>query len=309
MTGEHAFGVDWRIAALPIIVGWGALMVALERVLPHDRGQRLFRVGLFTDFFWYTVVQSYVLGLAIALLIRALDDASGVSRLHLVTGWPVAAQLALFFVTHDLYIYWFHRLQHSSPVLWRIHEAHHSVKDVDFVAGSRSHPLEILVNQTVEYAPIVLLGAHPDVALVKGVLDATWGMWIHSNVGVRTGPLQYVLNGPEMHRWHHSSRFTGVGFNFGTKLAIWDWLFGTAYLPYLRETAIASRAELGDVPRGYGLADEPAFPEETTRLSLVTTYFKQITWAFRRSRERDERALWTAPDRLNLPAPNRGESP
>jgi sterol desaturase/sphingolipid hydroxylase (fatty acid hydroxylase superfamily) len=35
------------------------------------------------------------------------------------------------------------RLQHRSPLLWRIHEAHHSVEDIDWVAGSRSHALEI----------------------------------------------------------------------------------------------------------------------------------------------------------------------
>lgn len=279
---EHAYGVDWSVVSLPIIMGWGVLMFALERRFPYDRGQRALRVGIFTDFFWYTIAQSYVLGLAIAMIIRALDGTTGLSRLHLVTGWPVWAQLLFFFVTHDFYIYWFHRFQHRSRLFWRTHEAHHSVQGVDFVAGSRSHPLEILINQTVEYAPIVLLGAHPDVALMKGVIDATWGMWIHSNVDARAGVLQFVLNGPEMHRWHHSRDFTGHGFNFGTKLALWDWIFGTAYLPYLRETKVASRAALGDRPRGYGLTGGAGFPEETTRTSLATTYFKQIAYAFRR---------------------------
>ena len=87
-------------------------------------------------------------------------------------------------------------LSTRSRWLWRVHEAHHSGKDVDWLSGSRSHALEILINQTIEYAPIVLLGAHPDVALMKGVLDAAWGMYIHSNIDVRAGWLQYVLNGP-----------------------------------------------------------------------------------------------------------------
>jgi sterol desaturase/sphingolipid hydroxylase (fatty acid hydroxylase superfamily) len=278
---EHAYGIDWNIVSLPIVVGWGALMIMLERLFPYDKRQKLFRVGLFTDFFWYTIVQSYVLGLAIAWIIRGIDAGTGLSRLHLVSTWPIWVQLGFFWITHDLYIYWFHRLQHRSALLWRTHEAHHSVKDVDFVAGSRSHPIEILINQTIEYAPIVLLGAHPDVALMKALIDATWGMWIHSNVGVRTGPLQYVLNGPEMHRWHHSAHYTGIGFNFGTKLAIWDWIFGTAYLPYLRETKAAARAHLGDMPRAYGLGGGTSFPEEHDKLSLLTTYFRQVVCAVR----------------------------
>jgi len=278
---DHAYGIDWGVVSLPIIMAWGLVMFALERRFPYDKAQRAFRIGIFTDFLWYTIVQSYVLGLLIAMIIRALDGATGLSRLHVLSGWPIWAQLLFFFVTHDFYIYWFHRFQHGSGLFWRTHEAHHSVHDVDFVAGSRSHPLEIVINQTIEYAPIVLLGAHPDVALMKGVVDATWGMWIHSNIAARAGVLQYVINGPEMHRWHHSRAFTGAGFNFGTKLAIWDWLFGTAYLPYLRETKVAKRSDLGDHPPGYGLSGG-GFPEETTRASLATTYFKQIAWAFRR---------------------------
>ena len=49
------------------------------------------------------------------------------------------------------------------------------------------------------------------------------------------GPLMKKLfNSPEMHIWHHSyhlpkDRHTGV--NFGLTLAIWDYLFGTAYIP------------------------------------------------------------------------------
>ena len=109
-------------------------------------------------------------------------------------------------------------------------EAHHSVKDVDWLAGSRSHPVEILINQTIEYAPIVILGAHPDVAFMKGILDATWGMYIHSNIGVRMGVLQYVFNGPEMHRWHHALAPGRPVCNFGNNLSVFDWWFGTAYL-------------------------------------------------------------------------------
>jgi sterol desaturase/sphingolipid hydroxylase (fatty acid hydroxylase superfamily) len=261
---DHAYGIPWEVITLPILAAWSVLMIALERRFPYDKGQKIFRVGFFTDFFWYTLVQGYVMGLLISSLIRVMPW-----RLHFVSSWPIILQLAFFWVTHDLYIYCFHRLQHRSKILWRTHEAHHSVKHVDWLAGSRSHPLEILINQTIEYAPIVILGAHPDVAFMKGILDATWGMYIHSNIGVRTRWLQYFVNGPEMHRWHHSAWYTGTGFNFATKIAIWDWIFGTAYLP-------------PEGPKAYGLSDEPRFPEESTRASLVTTYWKQIVYAFRR---------------------------
>lgn len=229
-----------EILSLVIICGTATVYMILERIFPYDRGQKFFRDGWFTDFFWYTIVQSYALGVVIFWFIGWLDTQSGLSRLQLVTSWPIWVQFLFFFVVHDFYIYWFHRLQHRNKYFWRLHEAHHSVKDVDWLAGSRSHMFEIMINQTIEFAPIVLLGAAPEIALYKGIIDAMWGMYIHSNINVRTGWLQKIINGPEMHRWHHAKDV--VDINFSTKLAFWDWIFGTAYLPPKK-------------PTGYGLVD------------------------------------------------------
>jgi sterol desaturase/sphingolipid hydroxylase (fatty acid hydroxylase superfamily) len=248
----------WEILS-PVIIGVSAwVFIGLEHLFPYTPGQKLFRNGWFTDFFWYTLVQSYVLGLGINFFIKWVDETTGASRLGVVTGWPLWLQIGFFLITHDFYIYWFHRAQHRFPILWRLHEAHHSVKDVDWLAGSRSHFLEITINQTIEFMPIVLLGAPPEMALIKGTIDAVWGMYIHSNINVRTGWLQKIINGPEMHRWHHSKEYIGYGFNYGTKFAFWDWIFGTAHLPK-------------EKPPGYGLS-EP-FPDG---------YFQQTAYAFRR---------------------------
>jgi sterol desaturase/sphingolipid hydroxylase (fatty acid hydroxylase superfamily) len=249
----------WTWLSPLIIVSAALLFVALERVFPHDRGQRIFRDGFWVDLIGYGLVQSYLLGLLIGALIAWLDQQSGLSRLQLVSAWSVPLQLSFFFVTHDLYIYCFHRWQHRSPRLWRIHEAHHSVHDVDWLAGTRSHPLEILINQTIEFAPIALLGAAPEVVLMKATLDAVWGMYIHSNLGVRSGRLQWLINGPEMHRLHHARDVRNR--NFATKLAIWDFLFGTAYLPAERK------------PHRYGLHEnDDEFP---------AGYLAQLGHAFR----------------------------
>jgi sterol desaturase/sphingolipid hydroxylase (fatty acid hydroxylase superfamily) len=222
--------MTWTILSPAIIVACACGLIGLERWYPY-RPQRLLRTGFFTDLVAYGLVQSYVLGFAINGVILWVAHATGWHRLGLVGGWPLLVQLAFFFLVHDFYIYWFHRLQHASDVLWRTHEAHHSVDDVDWLSGTRSHALEIMINQTVEFMPIVLLGAHPDIWLMKATLDAVWGMYIHSNLDVRTGAWQLFFNGPEMHRWHHARGMPARGHNFATKLALWDWLFGTAYLP------------------------------------------------------------------------------
>ncbi len=250
--------MSWSILAPIIIVSGALVVITLERLFPYDKGVPFLRQGLFVDFVMYGLVQSYLLALLIHALVGWIDTRTGASSYGLVSGWPIWAQVALFVVTHDFYIYWFHRFQHNNKYLWRLHEAHHSAKYVDWIAGSRSHSIEILINQTIEFGAMILLGAHPDVILIKGAISACWGMWIHANIDVRSGWLQYVINGPEMHRWHHAIDYPNEGSNYGTKFAFWDYLFGTTYRPPRK-------------PAGYGLADP--FPRG---------YFAQHLYAFRR---------------------------
>jgi len=220
-----------EITSTIIIISAALLIIILERFFPYTKGQKIFREGFFDDFALYSIAQSYILGIIIfGYIIRFIDNSTGISRLNLMEDIPVWVQLLFFLITHDLYIYWMHRWQHKNKYLWRIHEAHHSPKKVDWLSGSRSHALEIVINQTIEFLPIVLLGSPVEVIAYKASVSAVWGMHIHSNINVHTGNLQKIINGPEMHRWHHSTG-KGRNRNFATKFAFWDWIFGTAYLP------------------------------------------------------------------------------
>lgn len=255
-----------EVITTAILLSWVAVVILLERHFPYRKGLPFFRDGFWTDLILYTFVQSYALKIIIFdYIILPLDHHFEFSKLHFVTGWPVWVQVSFFVITHDFYIYWFHRLQHHSPVLWRTHEAHHSGKQVDWLAGSRSHAVEILINQTIEFAPIILLGADPVVVPIKALIDAVWGIYIHANINVKSGRLQYFFNGPEMHLWHHADHQEVFHANFSTKFAFWDWLFGTAYLP-------------GHKPRKWGLYYE--FPKD---------YFLQHVFSVKRFDENELR--------------------
>lgn len=209
------------------------VFIYLERKYPYRPGLKIFREGFWVDLIWYTFIQSYFLQILIFKYIgEPLDKQLHLSPLHVLASWPLVLQVLFFLVTHDFYIYWFHRWQHHSKILWKTHEAHHSNKEVDWLAGTRSHAVEIIINQTIEFVPIIiLLGPTSPVIPIKALIDAVWGMYIHSNINVKSGKLQYLINGPEMHQWHHADQREVFFANYGTKLAIWDWLFGTAYLP------------------------------------------------------------------------------
>ncbi|PTR01120.1 sterol desaturase/sphingolipid hydroxylase (fatty acid hydroxylase superfamily) [Mucilaginibacter yixingensis] len=215
-----------------ILFSWMAIIIAWERIAPYRKGLPFFREGFWIDFVWYTLIQSFFLKIIIFdYIIQPLSRHLDLSQIQFVKDWPVWTQVLFFLVTHDLYIYSFHRLQHASKFLWRTHEAHHSGKEVDFLAGSRSHVMEIIINQTIEFAPIILLGAAPEVVPIKAMLDAVFGMFIHANINVKLGKWKYFFNSPELHLWHHANYQEVFHANFSTKFSVWDHLFGTVYDP------------------------------------------------------------------------------
>jgi sterol desaturase/sphingolipid hydroxylase (fatty acid hydroxylase superfamily) len=239
-----------QVASPIIIVSAGLMFIGLERLFPYNPGQRVFRDGFWTDLLGYGVVQSYVMGVVISSLIYFVDNHTHASRLHVVSHWPIWVQVLFFLVWHDLNTYLIHRCQHRSKYLWRTHEAHHATEQVDWLSGIRSHSLEILLYETAQFLPVILLGAAPEVPLYKGMINSIYGMYIHSNLNWRMGKLLYILNGPELHRWHHANDDPeAYDHNYATKLALWDWLFGTIYRP--KSTAVRYGYTAAEFPKSY----------------------------------------------------------
>lgn len=214
-----------------LVAAFALGIIVAERIVPYRR-QGFFREQLGSDFLFYTVLQNLGLAYLFALVNDWLKAESFLANVNVLAEAPVWAVVVGSLVVHDFYIYWFHRWQHYNRYLWRLHEAHHSTIDMDWLSGLRSHALEIWINQFIEFGALVLLGAPSAAIIIKGGISAVWGMWIHTNLDVRTGKLQYVINGPEMHRWHHADYDKDAyNVNFATKFAFWDWMFGSAYLP------------------------------------------------------------------------------
>jgi sterol desaturase/sphingolipid hydroxylase (fatty acid hydroxylase superfamily) len=216
-----------------ILFTWIAFIIAWERISPYRKGLPFFREGFWVDLVWYTLIQSYFLKILIFnYIIAPVQHHYDWNGVKFFQSWSLTEQVLFFVVTHDLYIYLFHRFQHSSKLFWRTHEAHHSGKEVDFLAGSRSHALEIIINQTIEFAPIIiLLGPDSPVVPIKAMLDAMFGIFIHANINVKLGKFKYFFNSPELHLWHHANYREVFHANFSTKFSIWDYLFGTIYDP------------------------------------------------------------------------------
>ena len=151
-----------------------------------------------------------------------------------VMSWPMWAHLLLGFLVRDFVQWWIHRLLHRVPALWEFHKLHHSVEQMGFAAHLRYHWMENVVYRTLEYLPLAFIGIGLRDFFLIHIFTLAVGHFNHSNLNVNLGWLRFVFNNPKMHIWHHAHDLPtdrGYGVNFGLTLSIWDYLFGTAYIP------------------------------------------------------------------------------
>ncbi|MBI5630005.1 MAG: sterol desaturase family protein [Elusimicrobia bacterium] len=143
---------------------------------------------------------------------------------------PAGFELAAGFLALDLVIYWQHRIFHRAPILWRLHQVHHTDVDLDLTTGLRFHPLEILISMAIKFAAVAALGAHwSAVAAFEIVLNAT-SLFNHADINLPAGvdrTLRLVLVTPDMHRVHHSMDAGETNSNFSFNVPWWDWIFSS----------------------------------------------------------------------------------
>ena len=68
------------------------------------------------------------------------------------------------------------------------------------------------------------------------------GLFQHSNCDIRLGWLNYLVSGPEVHRWHHSKQIAESNANYAHSFVVWDLLFGTYFRPARPESRRARPA-------------------------------------------------------------------
>ncbi len=145
--------------------------------------------------------------------------------------WPMVLQVVLGLVIAEFGPYLAHRLAHEYLSLWRFHALHHSVERLWVINTGRFHIIDSLFKIALGQIPFYLLGAPLPVFLWIGAVTAFIGLLTHCNIDVHTGPLDWFLSTPRLHRWHHSKLLAEGNTNYGENLVIWDQILGTYYNP------------------------------------------------------------------------------
>jgi sterol desaturase/sphingolipid hydroxylase (fatty acid hydroxylase superfamily) len=225
------------------LIGISAAVYALELLFPWRKNQPAVREDfwldtfyMFFNFFLFALVGYAALSdVAVRAFNEFLASAFGVRNLVAlnVAALPHWAQLLILFVLRDFVQWNTHRLLHRVPFLWEIHKVHHSVRQMGYAAHLRYHFGETIVYRSIEYLPLAMIGFGIQDFLLVHLCTIAIGHLNHANINLPLGPLKYLLNNPQMHIWHHAKDIpkNRYGVNYGISLSVWDYIFGSAWIP------------------------------------------------------------------------------
>jgi sterol desaturase/sphingolipid hydroxylase (fatty acid hydroxylase superfamily) len=177
------------------------------------------------------LAQEIMVALGLAPLLQ-LDLSAMVHSDHLAVaflGYTAVPMLAVF--AYDVGYYFFHRLQHSVPILWRYHAVHHSIEELN-AFNAYHHVSEYFFRIPLLTIPLNLLVwiGTPQV-IIAGALLMIVGKLSHSNTKLSFGPFRYLFTEPRYHRVHHSMEQRHWNRNFAFYFPVLDVVFGTSYFP------------------------------------------------------------------------------
>jgi len=230
---------------------WRVIARALfpKRIVRHrsnraDIGYLLFNVFLSGIVFgWAVLTYQAVTNTIITALVAILGPVAP-STLPLIVSR--AGVTVLLFLGYELG-YWFnHWLSHKVPFLWEFHKVHHTAEVLTPITNFRVHPVYSWIFANILAFSAAVAGgignyvfgnttyqyAINDTNLILVIFIHTYVHLQHSHMWISfQGLLGRVFVSPAHHQVHHSGNPKHFNKNFGSCLALWDWMFGTLYVP------------------------------------------------------------------------------
>jgi len=258
MFGSFALQVAYGFShtlmrVLPYMAGMGVVFAALSYFSPCNAGKPWWsEKGLAVDLCYWFIVPVFTRYGRIGFVVLATMYLLGIHSWQGIVDFydhghgplsrlPYWLQLILYLVSTEFALYWIHRFFHGAR-LWKYHAVHHSSEELEWISASRFHPVNLLMGSILVTSLALIAGFSPTIFLIMAPFDTLSSGFVHANLDWTLGPLKYVIASPVFHRWHHDKK--ALGKNFAATLSIYDWMFGTLYMPE------------GELPGDYGLIEE-----------------------------------------------------
>ncbi len=223
--------LDWLLLDILVL---SAIFIPLELFYPKRLHQTKFHLEWKTDLAYFAVSHLFVLYIAVIIKAPAvtLFGDLGLEPIQSeMQSLPFLVAAPLAMLVADLVQYGAHRAFHSFAFLWRFHSVHHSIRTVDWIAGSRLHLVDILVVRALSYIPLYVLGFSMPVLYAYVAIVALQAVGVHANTRLEFGWLKHVVVTPQYHHWHHSDDPRDYNKNYAIHFPWIDRIFGTHYLP------------------------------------------------------------------------------
>jgi sterol desaturase/sphingolipid hydroxylase (fatty acid hydroxylase superfamily) len=225
------FGLDWMLLDLLLMV---AIFIPVELFFPKNKNQTKFHTEWRTDLVYFVISHLFIQFFGIITQKPAVVFFGwiGLDKVHIwIQQLPFIVALFVAFFATDFFQYWAHRIFHNHVYLWRFHSVHHSTQHMDWLAGSRTHFIDIFFTRAMTFIPLYVLGFAPAVFNTYIIFIAVHAVLIHANTRINFGFLKYIFATPQYHHWHHCEDPKYYGKNFATIFPFIDMIFGTYYLP------------------------------------------------------------------------------
>ena len=266
---ENGFTVRSFIGTIVMFIIMGFIFAPLERLFPFSRkwlGDKDTPTDIMLFFggkFWGDYINKPLRIATIAVIVQELNPIIGQGIFP--TSIHPLLQVFLLLSINDFFRYWYHRWMHENEFMWRWHAIHHSSERLYWFNGTRSHPIEGLVQGLLWGIPLAFIQAPVEIVFVTSLMGRTIGRFQHTNMDVLLGPFDYIFSSPRNHRYHHSKNIEEGNSNYGGDVIFWDILFGTFYMPK------------GERPSDeIGIGGMPNYPQTFVGLMLAPFTYNQI---------------------------------
>lgn len=251
------------VLLLATILLFAVPLILAEQLMPRTQ---LPKFRLRALIFWTAYVPFSILASKLIILFFTQFHITPIFNLGL-NSWHLQgisyffAHLGILFIGLiflDFCYYWFHRMQHQFPFLWRFHQAHHANSNLNALSCYH-HPFEDILRIPFFTVPmVVLLKVDAPQMLIFSALTVGWAYFCHADSTLNVGALRCVITDNQYHRIHHSTNPDHFGRNFAFYFSLMDRLFGTQKMPSALD--IGCEVGLSDVPNLTRLRELFALP-------------------------------------------------
>lgn len=130
----------------------------------------------------------------------------------------------------DIFLYWWHRLNHEIPFLWRFHHVHHLDETLDITSGVRFHFGEVILSALVRSIIIILFNIELINLLIIEAIILLSSIFHHSNINIPEKlekMISLIFVTPSIHWVHHHQRQSETDANYSTIFSWWDRIFNS----------------------------------------------------------------------------------